>query len=88
MKQVYRHNPRTAGRVIDGIACVVTPNDNRLHTLNAAGTAIWVLAQSGCTLEDMVVALVSRFKVDEGRARADAERFCADLIARGLLEPA
>ena len=30
----YRRNPQTAGRIIDGQAFVVTPADNKLHTLN------------------------------------------------------
>lgn len=82
----YRQNARTAGRVIDGQAFVVTPDDNKLHTLNGTGAAIWALAESGCTLDEVVRALVERFEVDAERARADAMRFLDDLVMRKVLE--
>jgi hypothetical protein len=84
----YRQNPRTAGRVIDGLAFVVTPHDNRLHTLNATGTVIWSLADQAVSLDDLAAGLTRRFAVDAERARADAAAFCADLVARGILEEA
>jgi len=85
MSVQVRQNPRTAGRVIDGQAFVVTPHDNKLHTLNGTGTWIWERAESGCTLEDIAAGLSARFEVDGGRARADAETFIDDLVARGIL---
>ncbi len=82
----YRQNPRTAGRIIDGLAFIVTPDDNKLHTLNATGTAIWELTESPRSLDEIVAALAARFDVDGERARADAIGFCADLCARRILE--
>ena len=82
----YRQNPRAAGRVIDGQAFVVTPDDNRLHTLNAAGTEVWQCARAGCSLEQATDALTRRFAVDSERARADATHFLEDLVRRGILE--
>ena len=84
----YRQNPRTAGRIIDGQAFVVTPDDNKLHTLNKTGSRIWALAEHGCTVDDVAAALAREFDVDAARARADAETFCADLVARQILERA
>jgi hypothetical protein len=81
----YRQNPRAAGRIIDGHAFVVTPNDNKLHTLNPAGTEVWTCAKDGCTADEAAAALTRRFEVDDARARADAEAFLADLVARGVL---
>jgi len=74
--------------VVDGLAFVVTPDDNKLHTLNGAGTQIWALAENGCTLDDVTSALTGRYRVDPSRARADAAIFVSDLVARGILEPA
>ncbi len=96
--QRFRQNPRTAGRVVDGLAFVVTPDDNKLHTLNKPATRIWVLAERACTIDDAAAALVAGFFVEDpktkertdldlGRARADAASFVSDLIARGILEP-
>jgi hypothetical protein len=83
---VFRHSPRTAGRIVDGLAFVVTPSDNRLHTLNAAGTEIWQRARDGCTLAEAAAALTRRFEVTPERAETDAGTFLADLVARGILE--
>lgn len=85
MSATFHQNPRTAGRVIDGTAFVITPHDNRLHTLNATGTLVWELADRPITLDRVAHALAARFTVDLDRARADAERFVADLCARGIL---
>jgi len=82
----YRQNPKTAGRVIDGQAFVVTPHDNKLHTLNGSGAAIWDLAERGCTVEEVVALLTRRFEVDAERALGDAGRFLEDLTARRILE--
>jgi hypothetical protein len=88
MPAKFRQNPRTAGRVIDGLAFVVTPDDNKLHTLNATGTEIWRLAETGCTLDEMAAALAHRFAVEPTVARGDAGRFTDDLVSRGILEVA
>lgn len=86
MSETFRQNPRTAGRVIDGVAFVVTPDDNKLHTLNRTGSHIWMLAEQGCTLDQIAEALVARFEVDRDRALGDARSFCDDLVRRGILE--
>ena len=82
----YRQNPRTAGRVIDGLAFVVTPHDNRLHTLNATGTFIWSLSDRPVSLDEIAAGLARKFDVDPARARADAHAFVDDLVARQILE--
>lgn len=81
----FQQNPRTAGRVIDGTAFVVTPHDNRLHTLNGTGTFVWSLAEGPVTLDDVARAIASRYEVDAARARTDAEKFLGDLTSRGIL---
>lgn len=82
---VYRRNPNTAGRIIDGLAFVVTPDDNKLHTLNAAATRLWRLSQSGLDLDGATQALLAAYEVDEPTARADAQACLEDLVARAIL---
>lgn len=82
----YRQNVRTAGRVIDGLAFVITPDDNKLHSLNKAGALVWALAESGCTLEEVAHRIAERFEVGREQALADAGRFCDDLVARKILD--
>ena len=81
----YRRNPQTAGRVIDGQAFVVTPDDNKLHTLNGAATFLWQRAADGLSAADAAAALVAEYEVDDATAAADAEACLDDLVARQIL---
>jgi hypothetical protein len=81
----YRRNPQTAGRIIDGQAFVVTPDDNKLHTLNGAATMLWTLAAQGTSTEDAAAALLREYEVDDATARADAAACLEDLVARRIL---
>jgi hypothetical protein len=86
--QRYRRNPQTAGRVIDGQAFVVTPDDNRLHTLNAAATRLWSLAASApISAEDAARALTETYDIDEPTALRDATSCLDDMVARSILIP-
>lgn len=82
---IYRQNPRTAGRVLAGSAFVITPDDHRMHTLNAAASEIWLRAAEGCTVEEAAQALFTRYQVDMPTARRDAQACCSDLVARSIL---
>jgi hypothetical protein len=81
----YRQNPQTAGRVIDGLAFVVTPDDNKLHTLNAPATRLWELAGAPVSVDDAAAAILAAYEIDDATARADAVACLDDLVARGIL---
>jgi hypothetical protein len=81
----YRRNPQTAGRVIDGQAFVVTPDDNKLHTLNGAATTLWTLAGTGISVDDAAEALCSEYEIDRETAGKDAAEFLEDLRGRQIL---
>lgn len=81
----YRRNPQTAGRIIDGQAFVVTPDDNKLHTLNGAATLLWTLAAQGASIAEAADALCGAYDVDAGTAAADAAACLDDLVARHIL---
>ena len=82
----YRRNVHTAGRVIDGLAFVVTPDDNRLHELNGSATRLWQLAgERDVTEDDCVAALVEVYEVDEATARRDVSTLLDDLVTRQIL---
>jgi len=83
--QRYRRNPQTAGRVIDGQAFVVTPDDNRLHTLNAAATRLWSLAQQPISVDEAARALTEVYDIDEPTALRDATACLDDMVARAIL---
>jgi hypothetical protein len=81
----YRRHPQTAGRIIDGLAFVVTADDNKLHTLNAAATRLWQLAASGCTVDDAADELTACFEVERAVAHRDAAACLEDMTARRIL---
>jgi hypothetical protein len=81
----YRRNQDCAGRIVDGLGFVITPDDNRLHALNGPATALWKLAQDEISLADATSALVSMFEVDETTARVDALECLEDLVKRQIL---
>lgn len=80
----YRRNPMIAGRVIDGLAFVVTPDDNKLHTLNEAATVLWNRGADGLSADDAAAALCDEYEIDEVTARRDAEACLDDLVARKI----
>jgi hypothetical protein len=73
---------RTACRVIDGKAIVITIDRNELHVLNDVGTRVWQLAD-GRRLNEIVDAVVQEFEVDRERAALDVYRFAEQLLAVG-----
>lgn len=82
----YRRNRHVAGRVIDGLAFVITPDDNKLHSLNGAATRLWTLAgERDVTAEEAAQALVAVYDVDEATARRDAAECLEDLVRREIL---
>lgn len=80
----FRRNPLTAGRIVDGQAFVVTPDNNKLHSLNSTATHLWVAAAAALTLDDAARALSDEFDVTFETARADAAHCMEDLVARGI----
>jgi hypothetical protein len=81
----YRRNPHCAGRIVDGLAFVITPDDNQLHTLNGSATTLWTLAQRPVTADDAARALVEAYEIDEDTARRDATECLEDLARRDIL---
>jgi Coenzyme PQQ synthesis protein D (PqqD) len=83
--QRYRRNPQTAGRVIDGLAFIVTPDDNKLHTLNGAATHLWRLATTAISPDDATEALCAEYEIDRDTASRDAVACLDDMVARQIL---
>jgi hypothetical protein len=81
----YTRHPRTASRVIDGRAVIVSIDANRVFTLNAQATRVWEGLQSGRTIDELAADLCRGYAVTEAVARADCERFFGALEARGLI---
>ncbi|MBL4637687.1 MAG: PqqD family peptide modification chaperone [Kofleriaceae bacterium] len=84
---IYRKNPLSAGRVVDGLAFVVTAEDNKLHTLNVTGTELWRLAQSseGVSIDSGASKLVELFKVELSLAKEDVAECLQAYASSGIL---
>ncbi|HTV19691.1 MAG TPA: PqqD family protein [Polyangiaceae bacterium] len=75
-------NERTACRVIDGKAVVITIDENQVHVLNSVGTRVWQLAD-GRPLDAIVDAIVDEFEVERAQAAHDVCSFAERLVAVG-----
>ena len=81
----YRRGERTAARVIDGAAFVVSVDQQRMVELNEVGTFLWAALEAGATVETLSESLVQEFAVESAVARRDVEGFLAELVKRGVV---
>lgn len=59
---------------------------NGMINLNDAGAFLWQLLENETTVDDVVKSLLEQYEVDEATAKADVEKFVAELKAADLLE--
>lgn len=78
-------NKDLAYRVIDGEAIILSPEDGRLHNLNAVATRIFEVADGKTRLKDIPVLICEEFEVSEEVSRKDAIDFVEDLVHKKLL---
>ncbi len=82
---LYRRHPHTAGRAIDGQAFIVTPDDNKLHTLNASATELWRLCEEGLSSRAAGLYLAATYEIDPDTAQRDAKQCLNELVSRQIL---
>ncbi|HET9955196.1 MAG TPA: PqqD family protein [Polyangiaceae bacterium] len=75
---------RTASRVIDGKAVIITIDRNELHVLNDVGTFVWQLAD-GRSLSAIADEVVQEFDVDREQATLDVCAFAQQLCSVGAV---
>lgn len=86
MSRIYRKHPLTAGRVLDGIAFVITADDNKMHTLNRSGSLLWTLGQDGVTIDHAASELVREYDVDLDTAKNDVTECLESFVSQGLMQ--
>jgi hypothetical protein len=74
---LVRH-PRTASRVFNGEAVIISPAENFVRMLNPVGSRIWELCDGSRTLDQIAAALAEEFEVDVAHARQSV----ADYVRR------
>jgi hypothetical protein len=73
-------------REIDGEIIALEARNSTYVATNDAGTLLWRALVEGATLERLADELERAFGIPRERARADADRFVAELTVQGLLE--
>jgi hypothetical protein len=76
---------RTAYRVIDGKAVVISIDANQVHVMNDVGTRVWQLCD-GRALAQIIDQIVLEFEVEREQAARDVQAFVARLIAVGAVQ--
>lgn len=58
---------------------------NGTITLNSSGKLLWEALEKGADTDELVGLILDRYQIDEGIARADVEKFLANLRKYGIL---
>lgn len=78
--------PDTVWREIEGRAVVISLENGRIRTLNAAASAVW-LSLDGRPLSQIAEELGARFPGEaRERLEADLQGFVADLLSRDMAQ--
>ena len=83
---VVKH-PKTAWRIIEGEAVILSLDTKVLRGLNPVGSRIWELIDGQRSLEEIADIIVREFAVAPGEAAQDVRTFIEALLERGLVTP-
>ena len=78
-------NPAVVGRIVEGEAVLVLPEQGQVKVLNEVGARVWVLADGARTLRQIAAALCDEYDVNQAQAEADVSDFVAQLAERGIV---
>jgi hypothetical protein len=84
--QLPVHHPRTASRVFNDEAVIISPAENVVRMLNPVGSRIWELCDGSHTLDQIATALTEEFDVDFAHARQSVTDFVTDLVEKKILD--
>jgi len=78
---------RSAVRVLDGEAMVMSGRDSTLFSLNKTATIIWQAADGQTSLDEIVGSQVCQeYDVEYASALQDAENLARELAGHGILQ--
>ena len=78
-------HPRTASRLIDGKAVIITPEEGVVKVLNDVGSRIWELADGTHSLREIAATIYDEYDTDLKQAEDDVVEFVADMVRANLL---
>jgi hypothetical protein len=82
---ILSRSPRTAWRVIEGEAVILSLDTKAFRGLNPVGSRVWELIDGRRNVDEIVEAIAREFDVVRERAAEDVRAFVRALLDRGLV---
>ncbi len=82
---ILAKSPKTAWRIIEGEAVILSMDTKVLRGLNPVGSRIWDLIDGQRSLEEITGTIVQEFDVTPADATQDVRAFIQELLDRGLV---
>lgn len=83
--QFLHRNPNCCAAELDGDTCLFDPDRAQYLNLNSTGSAVWNLLEQPTPSEELVLALLERYQVDEHICRQETAAFVAEALEHGFL---
>lgn len=86
MPKKISRNPRTAFRTFDGVTLIITPDDRRVHRLNATGSFIWDrVGEKEMTRAELAHEMEREFDAPLPQIEKDLDRFISELSEKNVI---
>src|SRR5215470_4652572 len=82
---ILARSPKTAWRVIEGEAVILSLDTKAFRGLNPVGSRVWELIDGQRSVEDIVEVIVREFDITPQRAADDVQTFVRELLDKELL---
>ena len=82
----FMQSERSAHRILDDQAVVMTPQDSMIHTLNAVGTVLWNSVDGNRTVKDICDLVEEEYEVPRPKLEKDILDFFQILLDRKVIE--
>ncbi len=85
---ILSRSPKTAWRVIEGEAVILSLDTKAFRGLNAVGSRVWELIDGRRSVDAIVEVIVREFDVTREQAAGDVQAFVRELLDKGLVTSA
>jgi hypothetical protein len=85
---ILSRSPKTAWRVIEGEAVILSLDTKAFRGLNAVGSRVWELIDGRRSVDEIVEVIVREFDVTREQAAGDVQAFVRELLDKGLVTSA
>lgn len=74
-----------SAREVEGETVLLDLEQGTFFAARGVGPQVWELISEGKSIEEIVVAISTRYDVDSVRVRADIDAFVGSLVEKGLV---